>query len=100
MKRSQTWVALLPIYFIVIGVFIVTAILSSRTVETIANVPKRHTVIIDAGHGGEDGGATSCTGVLESKFKSLLPSPLGHNTQNICKKYRMISLQQSNFALY
>ena len=25
-------------------------------------------VIIDAGHGGEDGGATSCTGVLESRI--------------------------------
>ena len=32
-----------------------------------ANVPVRgRTVIIDAGHGGEDGGATSCTGVPES----------------------------------
>ena len=25
-------------------------------------------IIIDAGHGGEDGGATSCTGILESTF--------------------------------
>ena len=25
-------------------------------------------IIVDAGHGGEDGGATSCTGILESKF--------------------------------
>ena len=29
-------------------------------------VVRHHTVIIDAGHGGIDGGATSCTGVLES----------------------------------
>lgn len=29
---------------------------------------KRKTIIIDAGHGGIDGGATSCTGVLESKI--------------------------------
>ena len=28
----------------------------------------RTTVVIDAGHGGVDGGATSCTGVLESRF--------------------------------
>ena len=34
------------------------------------NVPVsvRKTVVIDAGHGGVDGGATSCTGVLESQF--------------------------------
>lgn len=29
-------------------------------------VVREHTIIIDAGHGGIDGGATSCTGVLES----------------------------------
>ena len=29
-------------------------------------VVRQHTVIVDAGHGGIDGGATSCTGVLES----------------------------------
>jgi len=28
----------------------------------------RHCIIIDAGHGGVDGGATSCTGVLESQI--------------------------------
>lgn len=33
------------------------------------NVPLRGPcIIIDAGHGGEDGGATSCSGVLESRF--------------------------------
>ena len=31
-------------------------------------VVRHHTVIIDAGHSGIDGGATSCTGVLESKL--------------------------------
>ena len=34
----------------------------------IQSVQKPHTVIIDAGHGGVDGGATSCTGVLESQL--------------------------------
>lgn len=33
-----------------------------------AYVPNRKTIIIDAGHGGVDGGATSCTGILESQF--------------------------------
>ena len=31
-------------------------------------VVREHTVIIDAGHGGIDGGATSCTGILESSL--------------------------------
>lgn len=29
-------------------------------------VQREHTIVVDAGHGGIDGGATSCTGVLES----------------------------------
>lgn len=29
---------------------------------------RTHTIIIDAGHGGEDGGATACTGQLESNI--------------------------------
>lgn len=36
-------------------------------VET-APIPNRFCYIIDAGHGGVDGGATSCTGVLESQL--------------------------------
>ena len=31
-------------------------------------LPNRKTVIIDAGHGGEDGGAISCTGIYESRL--------------------------------
>ena len=29
---------------------------------------RNHTIIIDAGHGGEDGGATSIAGILESEY--------------------------------
>ena len=36
-------------------------------VET-APIPNRICYVIDAGHGGVDGGATSCTGVLESRL--------------------------------
>lgn len=31
-------------------------------------IKRAHTIIVDAGHGGEDGGATSCTGRLESGY--------------------------------
>ena len=56
--------------------FTVTAILlltqwGSRAVTVIAeNTPiaQEHCIIIDPGHGGEDGGATSCTGKLESAY--------------------------------
>ena len=45
------------------------AVFSSRTITAIAEstpLAGRTCIIIDAGHGGEDGGAISCTGVYES----------------------------------
>lgn len=43
----------------------------SRAATVIAEntpVARSHCIVIDAGHGGEDGGATSCTGRLESGY--------------------------------
>jgi len=43
----------------------------SRTVTVLsenAPVDRHHHIVIDAGHGGVDGGATSCTGILESAY--------------------------------
>ena len=62
---------LIPIYTAVLACFIGCACLLDRTVTVVAeNAPleSRKCVIVDAGHGGIDGGATSCTGVLESKL--------------------------------
>lgn len=68
MKREY-WVALLPFYLLVVIVFIGIAKGGSQAVTAInQNLPleREHRIVIDAGHGGVDGGATSCTGVLES----------------------------------
>ena len=63
------WIGLLPFYLLISVLVIGAARLGSDAVTVIANtqpVPCDHTIVIDAGHGGVDGGATSCTGVLES----------------------------------
>ena len=71
MKRSVRYISLLPVYVGVLVGFILLAAGGSKVITVMsenAPVSGRKTVIIDAGHGGEDGGATSCTGVLESRF--------------------------------
>lgn len=58
-------------YILIISIFIAVTYLASETTSVIAQLiplEREHTIIIDAGHGGVDGGATSCTGVLESQF--------------------------------
>ena len=58
-------------YTMVLLGFLACAFLVDRSVTVMAeNMPivDRKCVVIDAGHGGVDGGATSCTGVLESQL--------------------------------
>ncbi len=70
MKKSG-WVGFLPFYLLTVIVFLAIAMWGSRATTTIAQnrpVARENTIVIDAGHGGIDGGATSCSGVLESKL--------------------------------
>ncbi len=62
---------LLLIYLVVIGFFLSVSYWGSVATTAVAEMipmEREATIIIDAGHGGVDGGATSCSGVLESKF--------------------------------
>lgn len=62
---------LAPFYVLVIGLFLIIGLITDKTVTVLssARADEAATVyIIDAGHGGIDGGATSCTGVLESQL--------------------------------
>lgn len=66
MKKRKGW-----IHYYLITIISVLLIINwgSRAVTVIAeNTPieRKHCIIIDPGHGGVDGGATSCTGILES----------------------------------
>lgn len=59
------------LYSLTIGGLLLAVIWGSKAVTIISEhmpVEREHCIIIDAGHGGEDGGATSCTGKLESSF--------------------------------
>ncbi len=69
MKRDN-WVSFLPYYLLVLIIGIGIAYAGERSVNSLSAVTavKEHCFIIDAGHGGIDGGATSCTGVLESQL--------------------------------
>lgn len=58
----------------------------------------RKTVVIDAGHGGVDGGATSCTGVLESQFNLEIATKLNDLMHLLGIQTRMI--RETDCSIY
>lgn len=71
MKKTSRLLTMLPMYLLVLGCCLILIVSGNKAITVAAeNTPltNRKTVIIDAGHGGEDGGATSCTGALESQI--------------------------------
>ncbi len=58
-----------PVYLVTGLLCLAATLAADRTITTIAQsipIVRYQTIVIDAGHGGEDGGAVSCTGVPES----------------------------------
>ncbi len=58
-------------YFLILSMTLLAAQWGSHAVTVMAEhapIRREATIIIDPGHGGVDGGATSCTGTLESQF--------------------------------
>lgn len=62
---------LAPLYLLLLSAILGLALLTDQAVTALARLDTEtsdRVIIIDAGHGGIDGGATSCTGVLESQL--------------------------------
>lgn len=63
--------SVLLFYILIVSIFLTATYLGSTVTTTLAKkipLQRQHTIVIDAGHGGVDGGATSCTGKLESVY--------------------------------
>ena len=71
MKKIRHGIFMIPAYGAVIAGLLLVSIFGSKAITTISeNAPltSRKCIVVDAGHGGEDGGAISCTGVYESQI--------------------------------
>ena len=69
--KKQALILMISAYATVFAVMLCGAFTYEKAVNTVAEntiLSKRSCIVIDAGHGGIDGGATSCSGVLESKI--------------------------------
>ena len=59
---------------------------------------RTHCVVIDPGHGGEDGGATSCTGRLESEYNLAISRRLDDLLHLL--GYRTLMTRTSDVSIY
>lgn len=96
-KRIGTvWAYLLIISCFIAGTY--AASCATTTVAQLIPMERDATIVIDAGHGGVDGGATSCTGILESSFNldiSLKLEALLH-----LLGYRTVMIRRSDISVY
>lgn len=68
MQKGRSWILVYPLTIITI---LICVYWGNRFVNTFAeSIPRAcsRCIIIDAGHGGVDGGAISCAGIPESKY--------------------------------
>jgi len=69
--RFKKITSIILFYILIISVFLAATYWGSAATTAIAEMiplERLHTIIIDAGHGGVDGGAISCTGKPESTY--------------------------------
>lgn len=86
---SQFW----PLYILMAAVFLLSVSAGSRAVTALAEnspIVRQNIIIIDPGHGGEDGGATSCTGKLESNINLEIAKKLNELCHLLGYDARMI----------
>lgn len=79
MKLRKHTLILHVLYALVIVGLLLSVLWGSRAVTTISQslpLERERCIVIDAGHGGEDGGAVSCTGVPESRINLEIASRL------------------------
>ena len=91
--KVRKYVALALVYAGVVGVFLAAAWAGNRAVSVMAQrtpLEREHTIVIDAGHGGEDGGAVSCTGVMEKHINLEIALKLDDLLHLLGYKTRMI----------
>ena len=93
--------AVVLFYILIISIFIAATYLGSEVTSVVAQmipVQREHIIVIDAGHGGIDGGATSCTGALESKFN--LDIALKLNDLFHLLGYKTIMVRTADVSVY
>ena len=88
-------------YLLIICFFLSVAYWTSRVTTTVANMiplEREVRIIIDAGHGGLDGGAISCAGIPESRYN--LEISLKLNDLMHLLGYETVMIRREDISVY
>ena len=99
--KGRQYGSVVALYLLIIGVFISLTYLGSTVTTVVAGMipmDRNVTIVIDAGHGGEDGGATSCSGVPESRYN--LEIALRLNDLFHLMGYRTVMIRTTDRSVY
>lgn len=99
--KKPGFVGLMMCYLLVVSLTLIGILGGERAVSVLKEqipVNRSHTIVIDAGHGGEDGGATSCTGRLESSYNLDISLRLEDLMQLL--GYRTTMIRRTDTAIY
>lgn len=99
--KLRKGLATLGVYLLIIGTALAGVYGGNWATETVSSMipmPRQGTIVIDAGHGGVDGGATSCTGVLESQINLEIALRL----EDLCHLlgYRTVMIRRTDVSVY
>lgn len=101
MRKIIRYRTLIPIYLLVLVVFVTVGVFTDRAVTTMVRTSsdsERVCFVIDPGHGGEDGGAISCTGALESHINLEISQRL--NDLLHLMGYDTVMIRQTDRSVY
>ena len=101
MNRKKQWGSTILFYAIVVSMFLFGTLLGNQAVETVAEMipmERLHRIVIDAGHGGEDGGAISCTGKSESGYNLQIALRLNDLLQLL--GYDTVMIRTTDISVY
>ena len=98
---NKRMIRMLPLYAMVLISFYLIAVSGNHAVTTYAEnqlLSEKTCIVIDPGHGGEDGGAISCTGVSESQLN--LEISLRLNDLLHLLGYRTKMIREADISVY
>ena len=97
--KDRKLVPMAALYILIVSIFLGTAYLGSAVTSTVVQrlpVDRKHTIVIDAGHGGEDGGAISGTGRPESAYNLKIALKLNDLLHLLGYRTKMIRVRDES----